>query len=214
MFSICSEQILFAYYQSQVIIVNDFNKYTLILIFRLSIYILKGIFMGKIILGLLLIAVTGCSSNGLTTLKQMDPNFKKEIVMTNDPEQTAQVRGIVTNWMVDNGYNVSKETASPNATLNDDQVMFEFNANWWWDIATYMRFVNLDVTDNKGNKVAELDFDSVRYGGLDKFGNAEERLNLIMEVFFQKISVQDAERQLESGKDKSLKSGPTCAYDC
>ncbi|MGP1721167.1 Sbal_3080 family lipoprotein [Shewanella frigidimarina] len=170
--------------------------------------------MRMIILGLVLIAVTGCSSNGLTTLKQIDSNFEKEIVMTNDPEQTAQVRSIVTNWMVNNGYNVSKETASPNAELDDDQVMFEFNANWWWDMATYMRFVNLDVTDNKGNKVAELDFDSVRYGGFDKFGNAEERLNLIMEVFFQKISVQDAERQLENGKDKSLKSAPTCAYDC
>lgn len=64
--------------------------------------------MRKIILGLVLIAVTGCSSNGLTTLKPMDPNFEKEIVMTNDPDQTAQVRSIVTNWMVDNGYNVSK----------------------------------------------------------------------------------------------------------
>ncbi|WP_351088774.1 Sbal_3080 family lipoprotein [Shewanella sp. S1-49-MNA-CIBAN-0167] len=170
--------------------------------------------MKKIILGLVLIAVTGCSSNGLTTLKQMDPNFEKEIVMTNDPDQTAKVRGIVTNWMVDNGYNVSKETASPNAELDDDQVMFEFNANWWWDMATYMRYVNLDVTDSKGTKVAELDFDSVRYGGMDKFGNAEERLNLIMEVFFQKISVQDAERQLEHGKERSTKSAPTCAYDC
>lgn len=170
--------------------------------------------MRKIILGLVLIAVTGCSSNGLTTLNQMDPNFKKEIVMTNDPKQTAQVRSIVTNWMVDNGYNVSKETANPNAKLDNDQVMFEFNANWWWDMATYMRYVNLDVTDSKGNKVAELDFDSVRYGGFDKFGNAEERLNLIMEVFFQKISVQDAERQLENGKDRSYTSASTCAYDC
>ncbi|WP_110457096.1 Sbal_3080 family lipoprotein [Shewanella algidipiscicola] len=170
--------------------------------------------MRKIIFGLVLIAVTGCSSNGLTTLKPMDPNFEKEIVMTNDPDQTAKVRSIVTNWMVDNGYNVSKKTASPNAQLGDDQVMFEFNANWWWDMATYMRYVNLDVTDNKGNKVAELDFDSVRYGGMDKFGDAEERLNLIMEVFFQKISVQDAERQLEHGKDRSTKLAPTCAYDC
>lgn len=170
--------------------------------------------MRKIILGLVLIAVTGCSSNGLTTLKQMDPNFEKEIVMTNDPDQTAKVRSIVTNWMVDNGYNVSKVTASPNAQLDDDQVMFEFNANWWWDMATYMRYVNLDVTDSKGRKVAELDFDSVRYGGIDKFGNAEARLNLIMEVFFQKISVQDAERQLEHGKDRSTKLAPTCAYDC
>lgn len=144
----------------------------------------------------------------------MDPNFDKEIVMTNDPDQTAKVRSIVTNWMVDNGYNVSKVTASPNAQLDDDQVMFEFNANWWWDMATYMRYVNLDVTDSKGRKVAELDFDSVRYGGIDKFGNAEARLNLIMEVFFQKISVQDAERQLEHGKDRSTKLAPTCAYDC
>ncbi|MCG9695550.1 Sbal_3080 family lipoprotein [Shewanella sp. Isolate11] len=170
--------------------------------------------MRKIIFGLFLIAITGCSSNGLTTLKPMDSNFDKEIVMTNDPNQTAKVRGIVTNWMVDNGYKVSKTTASPNAELNDDQVMFEFNANWWWDVATYMRYVNLDVTDNKGMKLAELDFDSVRYGGMDKFGDAEERLNLIMEVFFQKISVQDAERQLEHGRDKKTKSGPTCAYDC
>ena len=78
----------------------------------------------------------------------------------------------------------------------------------------YMRFVNLDVTDNKGSMVAELDFDSVNYGGYDKFGNAEERLNLIMEVFFQKITVQDAERQLENGKDDIKELGVICAYDC
>ena len=170
--------------------------------------------MKKIFLGLALLAATGCSSNGLTKLKQMDSNFEKEIVMTNDSKQTAEVRSIVTNWMVDNGYNVSKVTASPSAQLDDDQVMFELNANWWWDMATYMRYVNLDVTDSKGSKVAELDFDSVMYGGFDKFGNAEERLHLIMEVFFQKISVQDAERQLEHGKDRSSKSATTCAYDC
>ena len=170
--------------------------------------------MKKVLLSIVLLAVTGCSSNGLTKLKQMDPNFDKEIVMTNDSKQTENVRGIVTNWMVDNGYKVSKTTASPAAQLADNQVMFEFNANWWWDIATYMRYVNLDVTDSKGSKVAELDFDSVQYGGMDKFGNAEERLNLIMEVFFQKISVQDAERQLEHGKDSSPKSASTCAYDC
>ncbi|GGI81408.1 hypothetical protein GCM10007978_19060 [Shewanella hanedai] len=170
--------------------------------------------MKKILLGLFLLAATGCSSNGLTELKQMDSNFDKEIVMTNDSKQTAQVRNIVTGWMVDNGYKVSKETASPSAQLDDDQVMFEFNANWWWDIATYMRYVNLDVTDNKGNKVAHLDFDSVRYGGFDKFGDAEERLNIIMEVFFQKISIQDAEHKLEHGKDKSPKPAITCAYDC
>ena len=170
--------------------------------------------MKKILLGMILLTVTACSSNGLTELKQMDPNFDKEIVMTNDSKQTANVRSIVTNWMLDNGYKVSKTTASPTAQLADDQVMFEFNANWWWDIATYMRYVNLDVTDSKGNKVAELDFDSVQYGGMDKFGNAEERLNLIMQVFFQKISVQDAERQLEHGKDRSVKSASTCAYDC
>ncbi|AQS40331.1 hypothetical protein Sps_05262 [Shewanella psychrophila] len=170
--------------------------------------------MKKVLFGIVILAVTGCSSNGLTELKQMDPNFDKEIVMTNDSKQTENVRGIVTNWMVDNGYKVSKHTESPDAQLADNQVMFEFNANWWWDIATYMRYVNLDVTDSKGNKVAELDFDSVQYGGMDKFGNAEERLNLIMEVFFQKISVQDAERQLEHGKDRSAKSASTCAYNC
>lgn len=173
--------------------------------------------MKKILLGLVLLAATGCSSNGLTELKQMDPNFDKQIVMTNDAKQTANVRNIVTNWMLDNGYDVSKTTASPNAQLADNQVMFEFNANWWWDMATYMRYVNLDVTDSKGNKIAELDFDSVQYGGFDKFGNAEERLNLIMEVFFQKISIQDAERQLEYGKDANAsraESVSTCAYDC
>lgn len=170
--------------------------------------------MKKVILGFTLLIVSGCSSNGLTALKPMPANFDKQIVLTNDTKQTENVRDIVTTWMVTNGYDVSKETANPTAKLADNQVMFEFNANWWWDMATYMRFVNLDVTDNQGNKVAELDFDSVRYGGFDKFGNAEERLNLIMNVFFQKISVQDAERQLEHGKDRSTKSAPTCAYDC
>lgn len=160
--------------------------------------------MKKVILAFTLLIISGCSSNGLTALKPMPANFDKQIVLTNDTKQTENVRDIVTTWMVTNGYDVSKETANPTAKLADNQVMFEFNANWWWDMATYMRFVNLDVTDNQGNKVAELDFDSVRYGGFDKFGNAEERLNLIMNVFFQKISVQDAERQLEHGKDKNV----------
>ena len=79
-----------------------------------------------------------------------------------------------------------RETASPNADWAMIKIMFEFNANWWLGHCNLYAFVNLDVTDSKGMKVAELDFDSVNYSGLDKFGNAEERLKLIMEVFFPK----------------------------
>ncbi|WP_234400258.1 hypothetical protein [Shewanella marina] len=112
--------------------------------------------MKKVILAFTLLIISGCSSNGLTALKPMPANFDKQIVLTNDTKQTENVRDIVTTWMVTNGYDVSKETANPTAKLADNQVMFEFNANWWWDMATYMRFVNLDVTDNQGNKVLNL----------------------------------------------------------
>ncbi|BAJ01767.1 Sbal_3080 family lipoprotein [Shewanella violacea] len=146
------------------------------------------------------LALTGCSSNGISNLKQMDANFDKQIVMIDDSKQTASVRSIVTNWIKDHGYDVADTTASTPVQLADNQVLFKFNANWWWDMATYMRYVNLEVTDNKGTSIAKLDFDSVQYGGIDKFGNAEERLNIIMEVFFKQISIKEAEHDLEYGR--------------
>lgn len=146
------------------------------------------------------LTLAGCSTNGITKLIQMDSNFDKQIVMIDDSKQTKSVRAIVINWIEDHGYDVADITARTPVKLEDNQVLFKFNANWWWDIATYMRFVNLEVTDNKGISIDKLDFDSVQYGGLDKFGNAEERLNIIMEVFFGQISIEKAEHDLEYGR--------------
>jgi len=147
--------------------------------------------------------ISGCSGNGMSNVKQLDTNnfkhAKTQIVMIDDNKQRTSVKNILSDWMVENGYDVADYEVRIIQKLEDGQVLFKYNANWWWDVASYMRYANLELVDKNGNVLASVDFDSVQYGGMDKFGNSERRLTILMEVLMNDMDTKVAEMCLELG---------------
>lgn len=63
---------------------------------------------------------------------------------------------------------------NPEEAKNCGAVVF-YSARWSWDLATYMSFANIWVTDNTlNNKVAQATY--ISRHGLDKFINAENKI--------------------------------------
>lgn len=162
--------------------------------------------MRKIVVGSIValsLVLLGCSGNGMSNVKQLDSNkfreAKTQIVMIDDGKQRTSVKNILSDWMTDNGYDVADYGVRVIQKLEDGQVLFKYNANWWWDVASYMRYANLALVDKNGSVLASVDFDSVQYGGMDKFGNAERRLAILMEVLMNEMDIRKAEACLELG---------------
>ncbi|PKG81978.1 hypothetical protein CXF85_15705 [Colwellia sp. 75C3] len=149
------------------------------------------------------IALSGCSGNGMSNVKQLNTNefkqAKTQIVMIDDDKQRTSVKNVLSDWMLENDYDVADYNVRVKQKLKDGQVLFKYNANWWWDMASYMRYANLELVDKNGSVLASVDFDSVEYGGMDKFGNAERRLIILMEVLMNEMDIKAAEKCLELG---------------
>ncbi|MEX1032354.1 MAG: Sbal_3080 family lipoprotein, partial [Cellvibrionaceae bacterium] len=61
-------------------------------------------------------------------------------------------------------------------------------ANWSWDLATYMSFANIWMTDTAGStKLAQATYDATRVPGPSKFIDAESK---IRELVFQMLNGQ------------------------
>ena len=73
-------------------------------------------------------------------------------------------------------HNLWQPTWSPEQVQACDALCF-YVANWSWDLATYMSFANIWMTDKEGSaKIAQATYDATRVPGFSKFINAEAKI--------------------------------------
>ena len=150
--------------------------------------------MKLIVILIFFLSFTGCASNkGITDLKQFKTNEKPQVVILRDAPTRVTVLPVLTKWFNDNGY--SSIVIESLQESNPDQYLFSYRAWWGWDIATYMRRVEMRVK-SKGETLGYLDFDALQYGGFGKFGNAENRLIILLDALFGKITHEQANKLL------------------
>lgn len=82
--------------------------------------------------------------------------------------------------VVDGTYEIKQNmwhpTWSPEQVRSCDALCF-YVANWHWDLATYMSFANIWMTDTAGSKkIAQATYDATRVPGPNKFINAEAKI--------------------------------------
>ncbi len=101
---------------------------------------------------------------------------------------------VLEKWFDDNGY--SSTVISSLSDANPDDYILLYKA-WWggWDLATYMRKVEMSLK-MKGETLGEINFDALQYGGFGKFGDAEQRLIILLDALFGKITPEEANRLL------------------
>ena len=88
-----------------------------------------------------------------------------------DGPTKGSVLPVLTKWFSDNGYSSTVITTIQDA--QPDNYVLSYRAWWSWDIATYMRRVEMQV-NKKGETLGNLDFDALQYGG---FGNLVAQRN-------------------------------------
>ncbi|HIE77899.1 MAG TPA: hypothetical protein EYP92_03630 [Candidatus Thioglobus sp.] len=141
-----------------------------------------------------LLAITGCATNkGIIDLKQFETSQKLQVVILKDGPTRGSVLPVLIKWFSDNGYSskviMSLQEAKP------DNYVFSYRAWWGWDMATYMRKVEMRVK-SKGETFGNLDFDALQYGAFGKFGSSEKRLLILLDALFGKITHEKANELL------------------
>ena len=115
------------------------------------------------------------------------------VVILQDKSTRESVLPVLEKWFYDNGYHST--VVSSLSEVGPDDYILSYRAWWSWDLATYMRKVEMNVK-NKGQTLGNINFDALQYGGFGKFGDAEQRLNILLDAMFGKITVEEANKRL------------------
>ena len=158
----------------------------------------------KIIFALIIaLFMTGCATNkGLVSFDKIDENDLRlhqidknpiEIAIFRDGETRETVLPVLISWFNENNYKVSVIEAMSDAATEDN--VFKYRAWWSWDMALYMRKAEMSLVSD-GHTLGSLQFDALKYGGFGKFGNAEQRLRILLDALFGKITKEEANQML------------------
>jgi len=154
----------------------------------------NGVKMKKLIVVLLLVLLSGCATNqGITELAQAEVTDKTKVLILKDDATRESVLPVLEKWFVDNGY--SSTVIDSLREADPDNYVISYRAWWSWDVATYMRRVEMAV-NKEGETLGNLNFDALQYGGFGKFGDAEERLRILLDALFGKITREEANKLL------------------
>ncbi|MBF0265896.1 MAG: hypothetical protein HQL46_11555 [Gammaproteobacteria bacterium] len=146
-----------------------------------------------------MVLITGCATNkGVVGLNQVS-DIPQSIIILKDIPTRESVIPVFKEWFKDNGYN-SRIVETLDETNPDDYV-FSYRANWGWDLALYMRNVEMKLR-RKGVTLGSVNFDALQYGGFGKFGSGKERLKILLDVLFGKISREQANNLLGKSSDE------------
>ena len=147
--------------------------------------------------------ISGCASNkGLVSLDQISESELKlnekedgraEILILRDEPTRETVLPVIASWFSENNYTISVVDSAEEATVKDK--LFRYRAWWSWDMALYMRRVEMSL-ESAGKVLGSLEFDAVQYGAFGKFGNAEQRLRILLDALFGKATEDQANQIL------------------
>lgn len=142
---------------------------------------------------ILALVMTGCATDkGVTNLQQFNQN-PETILILKDPPTRESVLPILTQWFSENGY--SPTVVESLSEVNPDDFIFSYRAWWSWDLAIYMSKVELHVK-SKGETLGAIYFDALQYGTWGKFGDGEQRLRILLDALFGKITREEADKIL------------------
>jgi len=144
------------------------------------------------LLGLFALA-TGCSGNNIKTSNMSGEVYGNnyEVQIIQDAETRESYLDAVTGWMDQNGYKY--EVDAEGTKHDNEKVTVEYIGRWHWDLATYMSYSQM-TGFNDGGSIGTVSFSA---GNLpSKFGSAEKRIQLMLDVLFGRKTVAEAEAEL------------------
>jgi hypothetical protein len=130
---------------------------------------------------LLPFALAGCAIN--QTVKPVDHFEGKEVcIILNLAVQQAGFLEAFKSELMDKGYTV--KTLPPDTSITECPVTSTYTANWRWDLALYLAYVDIRVFKN-GVQSGEAIYDSLRGGAnMNKFIRGEAKVRELVDQLF------------------------------
>ncbi|NKF52653.1 hypothetical protein G3R49_19020 [Shewanella sp. WXL01] len=137
------------------------------------------------------VLMAGCSNLGIYEVTQVTSN-PSQLTIAKDSKTRKSVLPILEKWAFENGYDV--KTIDNYVMAERNEYTLTYRVWWGWDVASYMKKAEMKVLKD-GVAVGSLKFDATEYGAFGKFGDAEDRLNILMDVLFNKITVAEGNKR-------------------
>jgi hypothetical protein len=116
-----------------------------------------------------------------------------EILSINDEKTREGFQAAVEKWLSKNG---KKYSVKPDYSKHEpDKITLEYEGKWSWDLALYLREAEIEAFYN-GQRVSSVSFRAPNSLNTNKWGNAEERINLMLDVLFGNLSAVEATQSL------------------
>lgn len=149
--------------------------------------------LNKIVLILSILLMSGCANNAILELQQLDSTKieNKSIQIIDDGRTKESIKHIIAGKLDEYGFQYEVVDISQSNSSTTDNPKLTYSANWWWDMASYMRFLNVEIKDNK-QTVALVKIDTVKCGGFDKFGSAQRRTEITLDLLLNNLTKEEA----------------------
>jgi len=116
-----------------------------------------------------------------------------EILSINDHETRDSFQYAVEKWLADNRYTY---VVKPEYSRYDpEKVTIEYVGYWSWDIALYLSSAEVEAF-YKGKSVSKVIFKAPNSLNTNKWGVAEARIGLMLDILFGKLTAQEATEEL------------------
>jgi len=138
-----------------------------------------------------LLMMTGCTS--VMTVLEPTEFEKNKVTIIDDTRTRESARVVIEDWLTENGY-VYDVVSDRKRQLKYEQSIY-YKAHWGWDMALYMR--TLDITAySEQNRIGAVAIDTVGCGPFGKFGSAEDRIKITLDLLFMKITEKEAIKKI------------------
>ncbi|MEI7429037.1 MAG: Sbal_3080 family lipoprotein [Betaproteobacteria bacterium] len=146
--------------------------------------------------------LSACASPRYTGASlSLDQNGNKpEIEIVQDTATKIGFLETMEKWLSDNGY---KYTRKPDNSKHDlNKLTLEYVGQWRWDLGLFLSEAKIEAF-NEGQRVGEVNYKAPNNLNLNKFSNAVERINYMMDILFGKITAVEATKSINSTSNTS-----------
>lgn len=124
---------------------------------------------------------------------------KPEVVIVKDEATKQGFLDTIEKWLAKNNYSYKVEKEGSRHEL--EKLTIEYVGHWKWDLALYLSEAKIEAF-HQGQRVGEVDYRAPNSLNTNKFSNAEERIEYMLEVLFGRLSSANATQAIKSSKQQ------------
>lgn len=139
--------------------------------------------------------MVGCAGPRYTgsSIPQDVVSENPDVLSINDAETRDGFQSAVEKWLKNNKKNYVVE---PEGSLHDpEKLTIEYVGYWKWDIALFMNESDIEAF-YKGQRVSKVSFRAPNSLNANKWGDAEERIGLMLDIMFGEKTAEEATNEL------------------